>query len=57
VDYLQFRRWLGFDQYRGLHFMERYGRDGQFYNLSYSTWSAPTTFLPLASVAYIRLFS
>jgi hypothetical protein len=27
-----------------------YGRDGQFYNLSYSTWSAPTTFLPLASV-------
>jgi hypothetical protein len=29
-----------------------YGRDGQFYNLSYSTWSAPTTFLPLASVAY-----
>ena len=29
-----------------------YGRDGQFYNLSYSTLSAPTTFLPLASVAY-----
>jgi len=27
-----------------------YGRDGQFYDLSYSTWSAPTTFLPLASV-------
>jgi len=29
-----------------------YGRDGQFYNVSYSTVSAPTTFLPLASVAY-----
>ena len=29
-----------------------YGRDGQFYNLSYSTLSAPATFLPLASVAY-----
>jgi hypothetical protein len=29
-----------------------YGRDGQFYNVSYSTLSAPTTFLPLASVAY-----
>ena len=29
-----------------------FGRDGQFYNLSYSTLSAPTTFLPLASVAY-----
>ena len=29
-----------------------YGRDGQFYNLSYSTLAAPTTFLPLASVAY-----
>jgi hypothetical protein len=29
-----------------------YGRDGQFYNLSYSTWYAPTTFLPLATVAY-----
>jgi hypothetical protein len=29
-----------------------YGRDGQYYNLSYSTLSAPTTFLPLASVAY-----
>jgi hypothetical protein len=29
-----------------------YGRDGQFYNLSYSTWWDPTTFLPLASVAY-----
>ena len=27
-----------------------YGRDGQFYNLSYSTWTDPTTFLPLASV-------
>src|SRR2546430_3988804 len=26
-----------------------YGRDGQFYSLSYSTWWAPTTFLPLAS--------
>ncbi len=29
-----------------------YGREGQFYNLSYSTLSAPTTFLPLASVNY-----
>ena len=29
-----------------------YGRDGQFYNVSYSTLSNPTTFLPLASVAY-----
>jgi hypothetical protein len=29
-----------------------YGRDGQFYNVSYSTLSAPATFLPLASVAY-----
>src|ERR1022692_3868819 len=29
-----------------------YGRDGQFYNLSYSTLSAPATFLPLASVSY-----
>jgi hypothetical protein len=29
-----------------------YGRDGQFYNASYSTLSAPATFLPLASVAY-----
>lgn len=29
-----------------------YGRDGQYYNLSYSTVSAPNTFLPLASVAY-----
>jgi hypothetical protein len=29
-----------------------YGRDGQFYNLSYSTWWDPATFLPLASVAY-----
>jgi hypothetical protein len=29
-----------------------YGRDGQFYDLSYSTWWDPTTFLPLASVAY-----
>lgn len=29
-----------------------YGRDGQFYNLSYSTASAPATFLPLASIAY-----
>lgn len=29
-----------------------YGRDGQFYNVSYSTLAAPTTFLPLASVAY-----
>jgi hypothetical protein len=29
-----------------------YGRDGQYYNLSYSTESAPNTFLPLTSVAY-----
>jgi hypothetical protein len=29
-----------------------YGRVGQFYNLSYSTLSAPTTFVPLASVDY-----
>ncbi len=29
-----------------------FGRDGQFYKLSYSTEAAPTTFLPLANVAY-----
>ena len=29
-----------------------YGRDGQFYNLSYSTLSDPTTFMPLVSVSY-----
>ena len=29
-----------------------YGRDGQFYNVSYSTQLTPGTFLPLASVAY-----
>ena len=29
-----------------------YGRDGQFYNLSYSTVANPTTFLPLTSVSY-----
>jgi hypothetical protein len=29
-----------------------YGRDGQYYNLSYSTTSAPAVFLPLVSVAY-----
>jgi hypothetical protein len=29
-----------------------YGRDGQFYNVSYSTLSAPGTFLPLATVVY-----
>jgi hypothetical protein len=29
-----------------------YGRCGQFYNLSYSTTSNPTLFLPLASVGY-----
>ena len=29
-----------------------YGRDGQFYNVSYSTLAAPSTFIPLASVAY-----
>ena len=27
-------------------------RDGQFYNLSYSTLAAPTTFIPLTSVSY-----
>ncbi|HWH68941.1 MAG TPA: hypothetical protein VNT26_06120, partial [Candidatus Sulfotelmatobacter sp.] len=29
-----------------------FGRDGQFYHVSYSSVSAPNTFLPLASVAY-----
>lgn len=29
-----------------------YGRDGQFYNVSYATATDPSTFLPLASVAY-----
>jgi hypothetical protein len=29
-----------------------YNRDGQFYNVSYSTENAPTTFIPLVSVAY-----
>ena len=29
-----------------------YGQDGQFYNLSYSTLSDPTTFIPLTSVSY-----
>jgi hypothetical protein len=29
-----------------------FGRDGQFYNVSYSTPSAPSTFLPLAGIAY-----
>lgn len=29
-----------------------YGRDGQFYQVSYSTWYDPTTFLPLATVYY-----
>jgi hypothetical protein len=29
-----------------------YGRAGQFYNLSYSTVAAPTTFIPLTSVIY-----
>jgi len=29
-----------------------YGRDGQFYNVSYSTLSNPTTFVPLARVTY-----
>jgi hypothetical protein len=28
------------------------GRDGQFYNVSYSTLSAPATFIPLTSIAY-----
>jgi hypothetical protein len=27
-------------------------RDGQFYNVSYSTMAAPTTFIPLTSVSY-----
>ena len=29
-----------------------YNRDGQFYNITYSTASAPTTFIPLISVNY-----
>ena len=29
-----------------------YGRDGQYYNVSYSTVYAPTTFIPLTSVAF-----
>lgn len=29
-----------------------YNRDGQFYNISYSTLSAPSTFVPLVSVGY-----
>ncbi|HEY4416698.1 MAG TPA: hypothetical protein VGO57_13490, partial [Verrucomicrobiae bacterium] len=29
-----------------------YGRDGQYYTVSYSTLAAPTTFIPLATVAY-----
>jgi hypothetical protein len=29
-----------------------FDRDGQFYNVSYSTLSAPTTFIPLANVHY-----
>ena len=29
-----------------------YGREAQFYNVSYSTLAAPSTFLPLGSVAY-----
>lgn len=29
-----------------------YNRDGQFYNVSYSTVTAPTTFVPLTSVFY-----
>jgi hypothetical protein len=29
-----------------------FGRAGQFYNLSYSTVAAPTTFIPLASITY-----
>lgn len=28
------------------------GRDGQFYNISYSTMAAPATFIPLTSVSY-----
>ena len=29
-----------------------YNRDGQFYNITYATLTAPTVFLPLTSVAY-----
>ena len=29
-----------------------YGRDGQFYTVSYSTLTAPSTFVPLATVGY-----
>jgi len=29
-----------------------YNRDGQFYNISYSTLAAPTTFIPLVTVNY-----
>jgi hypothetical protein len=29
-----------------------YDRDGQFYHITYATFSAPTTFIPLASVSY-----
>ena len=29
-----------------------YGRDGQFYNISYATLANPTTFIPLTSVTY-----
>jgi hypothetical protein len=29
-----------------------YDRDGQFYNVSYSTLAAPTTFLPLTGITY-----
>ncbi len=34
-----------------------YGRAGQFYNVSYSTLSAPATFLPLTSVYYDPSFN
>ncbi len=34
-----------------------FGRVGQFYNLSYSTAAAPTTFLPLTSVFYNPSFN
>lgn len=34
-----------------------YNRGGQFYNISYATLSAPTTFVPLTSVSYNPLFN
>ena len=34
-----------------------YNRDGQYYNLSYSTISAPTTYVPLTTVFYNPLYT